>query len=45
MSKGSDRLIDLKEDGTFRLDMRYFNFATGLTMTNEAFDDMMGATT
>ena len=31
-------LIDVKEDGTFRLDMRYFNYATGLTMTNERFN-------
>jgi carbamoyltransferase len=30
-------LVDLKDDGTFRLDMRYFGFATGLTMTNGAF--------
>jgi carbamoyltransferase len=33
-----DNLLDLKEDGTFRLDMSYFNFATGLTMTNSKFD-------
>lgn len=33
-----DNLLDLKADGTFRLDMRYFNYATGLTMTNERFD-------
>lgn len=32
-----DRLIDLKEDGSFRLDMQYFNYCTGLTMTNDAF--------
>jgi carbamoyltransferase len=32
-----DKLLDLKEDGTFRLDMKYFNFATGLTMTNGNF--------
>ncbi len=31
-------LIDLKPDGTFRLNMDYFNFATGLTMTNTKFD-------
>lgn len=31
-------LIDIKEDGTFRLNMDYFNFATGLTMTNKKFD-------
>jgi len=29
------QLMDLKEDGTFRLDMSYFNYATGLTMTSE----------
>ncbi len=29
-----DHLIDLKQDGTFRLDMSYFNYATGLTMTD-----------
>ena len=29
-----DKLIDLKDDGTFRLDMQYFNYCTGLTMTN-----------
>ena len=32
-----DNLLDLKEDGTFRLDMDYFNYATGLTMTNGKF--------
>jgi len=32
-----DNLLDLKEDGTFRLDMSYFNYATGLTMTNDKF--------
>ncbi len=32
-----DELLDLKEDGTFRLDMRYFNYAAGLTMTNDRF--------
>lgn len=37
-----DNLIDLKDDGTFRLDMTYFNFATGLTMTNERFDALFG---
>jgi carbamoyltransferase len=35
-------LIDLKNDGSFRLDMSYFNFATGLTMTNSKFDDLFG---
>jgi carbamoyltransferase len=38
-----DNLIDLKEDGTFRLDMSYFNYATGLTMTNKKFADLFGA--
>ncbi|MFO1316112.1 MAG: carbamoyltransferase [Burkholderiales bacterium] len=33
-----DHLVDVKPDGTFRLDMRYFDFATGLTMTNARFD-------
>ena len=32
-----ENLLDLKEDGTFRLNMRYFNYATGLTMTNKYF--------
>ena len=32
-----DNLLDLKEDGTFRLDMSYFNYCTGLTMTNDKF--------
>ncbi len=35
-------LIDLKEDGTFRLNMEYFNYATGLTMTNEKFAKLFG---
>ncbi len=35
-----DNLLDLKEDGTFRLDMDYFNYATGLTMTNSKFDKL-----
>ena len=37
-----NHLIDLKEDGSFRLDMSYFNFATGLTMTNNKFADLFG---
>ena len=36
------QLVDLKEDGTFRLDQTYFNYATGLTMTNKKFDDLFG---
>lgn len=37
-----DKILDLKEDGTFRLDMQYFNYCTGLTMTNEKFDALFG---
>ena len=37
-----DNLIDVKEDGSFRLDMSYFNFATGLTMTNKKFEKLFG---
>ena len=33
-------LIDLKEDGSFKLNMKYFNYATGLTMTNEKFSKL-----
>jgi carbamoyltransferase len=33
-----DNLIDLKPDGSFRLNLDYFNYCTGLTMTNERFD-------
>jgi carbamoyltransferase len=38
-----DKLIDLKDDGTFRLNMKYFNYATGLTMTNDRFAKLFGA--
>jgi carbamoyltransferase len=38
-----DNLIDLKADGTFRLNMKYFNYATGLTMTNKHFARLFGA--
>jgi len=38
-----DKLLDLKQDGTFRLDMRYFNYTTGLTMTSREFDRLFGA--
>ena len=37
-----DKLVDVKEDGSFRLDMSYFNYATGLTMTNRKFDALFG---
>tara|TARA_B100000575_G_scaffold290955_1_gene295736 strand:+ start:686 stop:2521 length:1836 start_codon:yes stop_codon:yes gene_type:complete len=33
-------LMDLKEDGTFKLNMKYFNYASGLTMTNKNFSDL-----
>ena len=36
------KLIDIKDDGTFRLDQKYFNYATGLTMTNNNFDYLFG---
>jgi carbamoyltransferase len=38
-----ENLIDLKKDGTFRLNMKYFNYATGLTMTNRKFNQLFGA--
>jgi len=37
-----DSLIDIKEDGTFRLNMDFFNYCTGLTMTNERFHALFG---
>jgi carbamoyltransferase len=37
-----DHLIDVKEDGSFHLDMSYFDYCTGLTMTNERFDALFG---
>jgi len=37
-----ENLIDLKEDGSFRLNQRYFNYATGLTMTNQNFSNLFG---
>lgn len=37
-----DNLIDLKDDGSFRLDMSYFNYCTGFTMTNDKFDQLFG---
>lgn len=37
-----DHLIDVKEDGTFRMDMRYFSYADGSTMTNRRFDTLFG---
>jgi carbamoyltransferase len=37
-----DNLIDLKPDGSFRLDLSYFDYCTGLTMTNERFSALFG---
>ena len=37
-----DNLIDIKEDGSFALDMSYFNYCTGLTMTSEKFNALFG---
>ncbi|MEQ1656001.1 MAG: carbamoyltransferase [Nitrospira sp.] len=37
-----DHLIDVKPDGTFRLNMEYFNYCTGLTMTGSKFDTVFG---
>ncbi|MEF9425697.1 MAG: carbamoyltransferase [Candidatus Mariimomonas ferrooxydans] len=36
-------LIDLKEDGSFRLNMKYFNYCTGLTMTNSRFEELFNS--
>ncbi|MEN5083777.1 carbamoyltransferase [Bosea sp. TWI1241] len=37
-----DKLVDLKEDGSFRLDQSYFNYGVGLTMTNDRFAALFG---
>ena len=37
-----ENLIDVKEDGSFKLNMKYFNYATGLTMTNNKFSELFG---
>jgi carbamoyltransferase len=37
-----EHLIDIKEDGSFRLNLDYFDYCTGLTMTNEKFDALFG---
>ena len=37
-----DNLIDIKEDGSFQLDMSYFDYCTGLTMTNKRFNNLFG---
>ena len=38
-----DNLIDVKEDGSYRLNQDYFDYATGLTMTNKKFNDLFGS--
>ena len=37
------KIVDIKDDGTFRLDQNYFNYATGLTMTNNKFDRLFNS--
>lgn len=37
-----DSLIDLRDDGSYRLDMQYFNYCTALTMTNNRFSELFG---
>ena len=37
-----NNLIDIKDDGSFRLNMKYFNYTTGLTMTNKNFNKLFG---
>jgi carbamoyltransferase len=39
-----ENLIDLKPDGSFRLNLNYFDYISGLTMTNSAFDNLFGGT-
>jgi carbamoyltransferase len=40
--KIKNNIIDVKEDGSFHLDQSYFNYSTGLTMTNKKFDNLFG---
>lgn len=37
-----DHLIDLKEDGSFKMNMNYFDYCAGLTMTNKKFNELFG---
>jgi len=37
-----DKVLELKDDGSFKLNMKYFNYLHGLTMTNGAFDRLVG---
>ena len=41
-NKIKDNILDIKEDGSFRLNQKYFNYATGLTMTSEKFHNLFG---
>lgn len=43
VQKIREHLIDIKDDGSFRLNLDYFEYCTGLTMTNERFDALFGA--
>ena len=38
-----DNVISIADDGSFQLDMSYFNYATGLTMTSKKFDSLFGS--
>ena len=38
-----DNIIDVKDDGSFRMNMKYFNYCAGLTMTNKKFHDLFGS--
>lgn len=40
-----EKLIDVREDGSFQLDMQYFNYCTGLTMVNKRFEELFGEPT
>ena len=42
VKKMYDHLIDLKEDGSFKMNMEYFDYCAGLTMTNSKFNDLFG---
>ncbi len=42
LKKIKDNLIDIKNDGSFRLNMSFFNYCTGLTMTNNKFNNLFG---
>ncbi len=42
VDKIKENLIDIKDDGSFQLDMSYFDYCTGLTMTNKRFDNLFG---